>query len=220
MPGREPFRDRAQAGAALAERLASRADVPGTVVLALPRGGVPVAAPVAARLHAPLDVLVVRKLGVPTQPELAMGALAGIAGDVVTVLHERVLRAARIPPSVLESVRAAELAELHRREQAYRRDLPALEVAGRTAVVVDDGAATGSTVLAAIRALRRRGVGQVVVGLPVCPPDTAAALEREADELVCLRVPAGFEAVGLEYARFAPPADAEVRALLLSSRAP
>ncbi|MBU5421531.1 phosphoribosyltransferase [Cellulomonas hominis] len=220
MPGREPFSDRAQAGAALADRLAARAEDPAAVVLALPRGGVPVAVPVAARLHAPLDVLVVRKLGVPVQPELAMGALAGIAGDVVTVLHERVLRAARIPQSVLESVRAAELAELHRRERAYRRDLPALEVAGRTAVVVDDGAATGSTVRAAIAALRRRGVARVVVALPVCPPDTAAALAREADELVCLRVPARFEAVGLEYASFAPPSDAEVRSLLLSSRAP
>ena len=217
--GREPFADRAQAGAALAGRLAASAGRPGVVVLALPRGGVPVAVPVAEALGAPLDVLVVRKLGLPRQPELAMGALAGLGGEVVEALHEPVLHAARVPPEVLGAVRAAELVELRRREAVFRRDLPALPVTGRTAVVVDDGAATGSTVRAAVAALRRGGADRVVVALPVCPPDTAAALAAEADELVCLRVPRLFQAVGLEYADFAPPADAEVAALLRTARA-
>lgn len=216
--GRQPFADRAQAGAALAGRLAADARRPGTVVLALPRGGVPVAVPVAEALGAPLDVLVVRKLGLPRQPELAMGALAGLGGDVVEVLHEPVLRAARVPPGVLDAVRATERAELRRREAAFRRDLPALPVAGRPVVVVDDGAATGSTVRAAVAALRRGGAGRVVVALPVCPPDTATALAAAADELVCLRVPSRFLAVGLEYADFAPPSDGEVAGLLRAAR--
>src|SRR6478736_1065418 len=250
--GREPFADRAQAGAALAGRLAATAGLaasaglmpapgppatapgppaataappaspsarPGVVVLALPRGGVPVAVPVAEALGAPLDVLVVRKLGLPQQPELAMGALAGLGGEVVEVRHAPVLRAARVPSAVLDAVRAAELAELRRREAAFRRDLPALPVAGQVVVVVDDGAATGSTARAAVAALRRGGARRVVVALPVCPPDTAAVLAAEADELVCLRSPAGFQAVGLEYADFSPPHDEEVAGLLRSARA-
>jgi predicted phosphoribosyltransferase len=148
-----------------------------------------------------------------------MGALAGLGGAVVEVRHEPVLRAARVPAAVLDAVRAAEVAELRRREAAFRRDLPALPVAGRTVVVIDDGAATGSTARAAVAALRRAGAGRVVVALPVCPPDTAAALAAEADDLVCLRVPARFLAVGLEYADFAPPRDAEVAALLRTARA-
>jgi putative phosphoribosyl transferase len=218
MRGPEPFADRARAGAALAGRLAAYAHLPGLVVLALPRGGVPVAAPVAAALAAPLDVLVVRKLGLPGQPELAMGALAGIGGEVDSVLNQRVLDAARVPAADLAVVREVELAELRRREAAFRRELPALPVADRTVVVVDDGAATGSTVRAAVAALRRHHPARVVVALPVCPPDTAAALAREADELVCLRVPRRFHAVGLEYADFDPPADADVLALLRAAR--
>jgi putative phosphoribosyl transferase len=189
------------------------------LVLALPRGGVPVAAPVAAALRVPLDVLVVRKLGLPEQPELAMGALAGIGGGVEEVLNRRVLAAARVPEADLAEVRVTELAALRRREQALRRELPPLPVEGRVVVVVDDGAATGSTVRAAVAALRRHSAARVVVALPVCPPDTAAALARETDELVCLRVPATFRAVGLEYADFEPPADADVLALLRASRA-
>lgn len=219
MRGREPFADRAQAGAALAGRLAAYAGRPGVLVLALPRGGVPVAAPVAASLAAPLDVLVVRKLGLPEQPELAMGALAGIGGQVDVVLNHRVLDAARVPVAALDRVRATELAELRRREAAFRSELPAVPVAGRTVVLVDDGAATGSTVRAAVAALRRHRPARVVVALPVCPPDTAAALAREVDELVCVRVPATFHAVGLEYADFAPPTDAEVLAVLRAARA-
>lgn len=219
MRGREPFADRAQAGAALAGRLASYAGRADVLVLALPRGGVPVAAPVAAALRVPLDVLVVRKLGVPEQPELAMGALAGIGGGVEEVLNRRVLAAARVPEADLAEVRVTELAALRRREQALRRELPPLPVEGRVVVVVDDGAATGSTVRAAVAALRRHGAARVVVALPVCPPDTAAALARETDELVCLRVPPTFRAVGLEYADFEPPADADVLALLRASRA-
>lgn len=219
MRGREPFADRARAGAALAGRLASYAGRADVLVLALPRGGVPVAAPVAAALRVPLDVLVVRKLGLPEQPELAMGALAGIGGGVEEVLNRRVLAAARVPEADLAEVRVTELAALRRREQALRRELPPLPVEGRVVVVVDDGAATGSTVRAAVAALRRHGAARVVVALPVCPPDTAAALARETDELVCLRVPATFRAVGLEYADFEPPADADVLALLRASRA-
>jgi putative phosphoribosyl transferase len=219
MRGREPFADRAQAGAALAGRLAAYAGRPGVLVLALPRGGVPVAAPVAASLAAPLDVLVVRKLGLPEQPELAMGALAGIGGEVDVVLNHRVLDAARVPVAALGRVRATELAELRRREAAFRSELPAVPVAGRTVVLVDDGAATGSTIRAAVAALRRHRPARVVVALPVCPPDTAAALTREVDELVCVRVPAMFHAVGLEYADFDPPTDAEVLALLRAARA-
>lgn len=218
MGGREPFADRAEAGAALAGRLAAWAGRPGLVVLALPRGGVPVAAPVAAALGAPLDVLVVRKLGLPGQPELAMGALAGLGGEVEVVLHEPVLRAARVRDAELAAVQAAELTELRRREAAFRRELPALPVAGRTVVVVDDGAATGSTVRAAVAALRGRSPERIVVALPVCPPDTAAALARAADDLVCLRVPAEFQAVGFEYRDFAPPRDADVTALLRTAR--
>jgi putative phosphoribosyl transferase len=219
MRGREPFADRAQAGAALAGRLAAYAGRPEVVVLALPRGGVPVAAPLATALGAPLDVLVVRKLGLPGQPELAMGALAGIGGAVDVVLNQRVLDAARVPAADLAEVRATELAALRRREAAFRRELPALPVDGRTVVLVDDGAATGATVRAAVAALRRHRPGRVVVALPVCPPDTAAALAREVDELVCVRVPATFHAVGLAYADFDPPADAEVLALLRAARA-
>lgn len=219
MRGSGPFADRARAGAALAGRLAAYAHLPDVVVLALPRGGVPVAAPVAAALGAPLDVLVVRKLGLPGQPELAMGALAGIGGEVEVVLNRRVLDAARVPAADLDAVRDAELAELRRRETAFRRELPALPVTDRTVVVVDDGAATGATVRAAVAALRRHGPARVVVALPVCPPDTAAALARETDDLVCVRVPSRFHAVGLEYADFAPPADADVLALLRAARA-
>lgn len=219
MRGRGVFADRARAGAALAGRLAAYAGRPDVVVLALPRGGVPVAAPVAAALRAPLDVLVVRKLGLPGQPELAMGALAGIDGAVDVVLNEPVLDAARVPVADLEAVRAAELVALRRREAAFRRDLPTLPVTDRTVVVVDDGAATGSTVRAAVAALRRHRPTRVVVALPVCPPDTAAALAQVADDLVCLRVPATFRAVGLEYADFDPPPDAEVVALLRAARA-
>jgi putative phosphoribosyl transferase len=219
MRGREPFADRAQAGAALAGRLAAYAGRPEVVVLALPRGGVPVAAPIATALAAPLDVLVVRKLGLPEQPELAMGALAGIGGAVDVVLNQRVLDAARVPAADLAEVRATELAALRRREAAFRRELPALAVDGRTVVLVDDGAATGATVRAAVAALRRHRPGRVVVALPVCPPDTASALAREVDELVCVRVPATFHAVGLAYTDFDPPTDAEVLGLLRAGRA-
>jgi putative phosphoribosyl transferase len=148
-----------------------------------------------------------------------MGALAGIGGDVDLVLNRGVLDAARVPAADLAAVRAVELAALRRRQAAFRRELPALPVAGRTVVVVDDGAATGSTARAALAALRRHGPARVVVALPVCPPDTAAALARDADELVCLRVPPEFRAVGLEYADFDPPGDAEVLALLRAARA-
>lgn len=215
----EPFADRAQAGSALARVLTGDPRLTGAVVLALPRGGVPVAGPVAAALGAPLDVLVVRKLGLPGHPELAMGALAGIAGDVVEVRNEAVLRAAGVSPDAFAEVRATEAAELRRREAAYRGDRAPQAVAGRTVLVVDDGAATGATVRAAVAALRRQGAARVVVALPVCPPDTARLLAVEADGLVCLREPAVFAAVGQEYGDFAATPDAEVCRVLDAARA-
>lgn len=217
--GREPFADRAEAGAALALLLTAYRNRPDVLVLALPRGGVPVAAPVSAALHAPLDVVIVRKLGLLRQPELAMGALAGVAGHVQLVLHEPVLRAARVPPEEFVAVRDAELAELYRREQAYRQGRPALAVAGRTVLVVDDGAATGSTVRAAVAALRPCGPARVVIALPVCPTDTRRALEGIADEVICAREPAYFDGVGQEYRDFSAPSDDEVRALLRGTAA-
>jgi len=212
--GREPFADRAEAGAALALLLTAYRDRPDVLVLALPRGGVPVAAPVSAALHAPLDVVIVRKLGLPRQPELAMGALAGVGGHVELVLHEPVLRAARVRPAEFVAVHDTELAELQRRERAYRQGRPALAVEGRTVLVVDDGAATGSTVRAAVAALRQHDPARVVVALPVCPTDTRRALERVADQVVCAREPAFFDGVGQEYRDFRAPSDDEVRALL------
>jgi len=207
------FADRADAGRRLAERLTHLVgrDV---VVLGLPRGGVPVAAEVAATLHAPLDVLVVRKLGLPWQPELAMGAVAGVAGSLEEVRNEQVIRQAGVGDDALDEVRAREIAELRRRELAYRGDRPAVDVRGRTVVVVDDGLATGSTMRAAVAALRSQSPAAVVVAVPVGSPDTVARLAKEVDELVCVTAPRGFAAVGQVYADFRPTSDDEVRAAL------
>lgn len=185
-------------------------------VLALPRGGVPVAAEVAAALHAPLDVLVVRKLGMPGQPELAFGAVAsGTDPDQpVQVRNDLVLSRARVAPDQLEAVVRSEVAELQRRERAYRGDRPAVDVSGRTAIVVDDGLATGASARAALLAVRHRAPAAVVLAVPVAPRSTLAALELVADQVVCAAAPRRFVAVGRHYTDFHQVTDAEVARLL------
>ena len=205
------FRDRADAGRQLAARLAGYADRPDVLVLALPRGGVPVAFEVAQALDAPLDIFLVRKLGVPGHEELAMGA---IATGGVRVLNAAVVHGLGIPEDVLATVVAQEEHELQRREQLYRSGRPAPEVAGRTVILVDDGLATGSTMRAAVAALRRRQPARLIVAVPVGSQETCAELGAEADEVVCAHTPEPFYAVGIWYADFAQTTDAEVRDLL------
>jgi putative phosphoribosyl transferase len=219
MPDSGRFPDRAAAGHALAVALGSLADArPGwdrenAVVLGLPRGGVPVAAPVALALDAPLDVLVVRKLGVPDQPELAMGAIAGIEGVVEVIRNERVLRGAAISDEQFALVLAREVLALGER-QAQLRPGPPLPITGRSVVLVDDGLATGSTMRAAVAALRRRSPARVLVAVPVGAPTTCDGLRRVVDGLVCLRQPDDFRAVGEAYDDFDQTTDDEVRELL------
>lgn len=202
------YRDRREAGAALAARLgwyAGRADV---TVLGLARGGVPVAAEVAGRLGAPLDVLVVRKLGVPWAPEVAFGA---IGPDGVVVFTDYV---ERLAPWDIAAVRANEQAELDRQDAEYRGDRPPADLAGRVAVLVDDGLATGATARAAVEVARRRGAGRVVLGVPVGARQAVTALGGVADEVACPLVPRRFDAVGQFYQDFRQVSDAEVRGLL------
>jgi putative phosphoribosyl transferase len=205
------FLDRRDAGRQLAERLLAYRDHSNVLVLALPRGGVPVAFEVAQRLHAPLDVFVVRKLGAPGHEELAMGA---IASGGVQVLNRDVVREFRISELDIEAAAARETLELERRERDYRGDRPPLEVQGRTTIVIDDGLATGATMRAAIAALRRRDAGKIVVAVPVAAPRTCADIESQIDEMVCLETPPAFEAVGEWYENFTQTSDAEVRQLL------
>ncbi|WP_318241216.1 phosphoribosyltransferase [Cellulomonas avistercoris] len=212
--GSAPFADRAAAGVVLSHHLTAYEDDPRVVVLALPRGGVPVAAPLAARLGAPLDVLVVRKLGVPGHPEVAMGAIAGIGATVELVHEERVRARAHVTLDDLDRARRRELVELHRREAAYRGGRPAPRLAGRVVLLVDDGLATGATMRAAVAAVRGLAPARVVVAVPVGSDGGCAALARVADDVVCVRRPAPFRAVGQAYADFDPPSDDEVRALL------
>ncbi|WP_405007086.1 phosphoribosyltransferase family protein [Kitasatospora purpeofusca] len=203
---RTHFTDRTDAGHRLAARLAHLRG-PGTVVVALPRGGVPVAAEVAAALAAPLDICVIRKLGLPHQPELGMGA---IGEDGVRVLNEQVLRPARVTPGQLAAVEARERAELERRARRYRGDRPPVDLRGRTVVVVDDGVATGSTARAACLIVRARGARRVVLAVPVAPEDWTERLGDVADELVCVGTPSPFFAIGEFYADFSQTGDAEV----------
>ncbi|MFC5993757.1 phosphoribosyltransferase family protein [Pseudonocardia hispaniensis] len=208
-----PFTDRVDAGERLAKKL-RRWRGENVVVLGLPRGGVPVAFQVAQGLQAPLDVIVVRKLGVPFQPELAMGAIG--EGEVL-VRNERVLRTAHISDAELAEVEQRERAELDRRARRFRGDRPGLGLAGRSVIVVDDGIATGSTAAAACQVVKARGAARVVLAVPVCARESAARLRDEVDELVCLETPARFGAVGQFYERFGQTSDHEVIALLQRS---
>lgn len=204
------FADRADAGRRLAEALGPLAQS-GPVVLGLPRGGVPVAFRVAQELGAPLDVIVVRKLGVPRHPELGFGAI-GEGG--VRVISEDIVRRAGVSEFDIASVQQAEETELARRARAFRGDRPRIPLEGRTAVIVDDGIATGATALAACAVARAQGAAHVVLAVPVAPPSAAARLRDEADELVCLSAPAGFSAVGEWYRDFDQTPDEEVVTLL------
>lgn len=205
------FRDRREAGRVLAEELASYRDQDGVLVFGLARGGVPVAWEIAAALHAPLDVFLVRKLGVPHWPELAMGALASGGG---VVMNDNVVASLDITDDQVREVIAGETAELARREQAYRGGRPIADPRGKTVILVDDGIATGASMLAAVRALRAAGPRSIVVAVPVGPPSTCRELAQEADDVVCATMPPGFEAVGQVYADFHQVGDDEVRALL------
>jgi putative phosphoribosyl transferase len=211
--GPRPYRDRAHAGALLAGHLGSYAGRADVVVLGLPRGGVPVAAEVARALRAPLDVFCVRKLGVPGDEELAMGAIA--TGGVV-VVNEQVVSELGVPEGMLADVTAAEREELERRDRAYRGDRPPARLAGRTVVVVDDGLATGATMRAAVRAVRAVGPSRVVVAVPVAAAETCRSLEADADEVVCPLAPEGFRSVGGWYEDFSTTSDDEVRRCLTS----
>jgi putative phosphoribosyl transferase len=210
------FRDRRHAGRELADALARYARVPDVLVLALPRGGVPVGYEVARTIGAPLDVFLVRKLGFPGNQEYAMGA---IASGGVRVIDDELLGRVGISPAVVERVIQKEERELRRREYAYRGHLPPLELAGRTAILVDDGLATGSSMRAAVKAARGRGARRIVVATPVGPSDTVCELSRLADEVVCPSRPEPFLAVGRFYENFDQTEDAEVVALLEKARA-
>ena len=207
----EPFRDRVEAGELLARKLADYRDRDDVVVLALPRGGVPVAREVARALGVPFDVYVVRKLGVPGHEELAMGA---IATGGVRQINRDVVDALGIPGTVIDAVARREQLELERREQAYRGDRGALSLENKIVVLVDDGLATGSTMRAAVMAARQQQPAQIIVAVPVGAPSTCADLAAEADSVVCVRTPDPFVAVGLWYRDFTPTTDREVRALL------
>jgi predicted phosphoribosyltransferase len=205
------FRNRSEAGRWLAERLQAYARRPDVNVLALPRGGVPVGYELARALEAPLDVFLVRKLGLPGQEELAMGA---IATGGVRVLNEDVVQALAVPSHVIEDVARAEAQELRRREAAYRGSRPAPDLRGRVAILVDDGLATGSTMRAAVRAVKQMGPARVVVAVPVAAAQTRDDLAAEVDEIVCETPPEPFLAVGRWYEDFSQTTDDEVRDLL------
>jgi len=208
------FANRHDAGKALAERLEEYAGRSDVVVLALPRGGVPVAFEVACALHAPLDVFVVRKLGVPGHEELAMGAIA--SGDV-RVLNQDVLQWYRLSEADIDAVTRHEKGELARRERLYRGSRPLTPVEGRTVILIDDGLATGSTMRAAVEAVRRLNPARIVVAVPVGAQDTCDQLGHIADEAICLMTPASFSAVGQWYLDFSQTTDAEVSRLLASA---
>lgn len=205
------FRDRTEAGKLLAEQLTAYANLHDVLVLALPRGGVPVAFEVARALHAPLDVIVVRKLGVPGQEELAMGA---IATGGVRILNNDVVQFLDIPDEVINKIAAREQRELERRELLYRGDRPAYDVHGRTVILVDDGIATGATMHAAVAALKQWQPARIIIAVPTAAPSTCDEFAAEVDELVCVIRPEPFIAVGYWYKQFSQTSDEEVRSLL------
>jgi predicted phosphoribosyltransferase len=204
------FADRADAGRRLAARLVEFGG-PDLLVLGLPRGGVPVAHEVAVALHAPLDVFLVRKLGVPLHEELAMGA---IASGGIRVVNWAVIEELDIPEDVLDSITASEQVELERRERLYRAERPPLEVGNKSVIVIDDGLATGSSMRAAVAALRQRQPRKLIVAVPVAAPTTCLSLRHEVDAVVCVIMPEPFLGVGAWYADFHQTTDEEVRALL------
>ncbi|HUJ02833.1 MAG TPA: phosphoribosyltransferase family protein [Rhizomicrobium sp.] len=206
------FADRHDAGRKLASALAKYKDK-NAIVLALPRGGVPVAYEVAKALHAPLDVLLVRKIGAPGHPELGIGAVVDGANPQI-VLNDDVVRIVRPSESYIAAESAREREELERRRKAYRGTRPAPDLTGRTVIVVDDGIATGGTARAVLKALGQSGAERIVLAMPVAPPETVALLEKEADEIVCLSMPEPFSAVGLHYRDFEQTTDEEVVSLL------
>jgi putative phosphoribosyl transferase len=208
---RRPFRDRRDAGDHLARRLLCFRDCLGVLVLGIPRGGVPVASRVAEALGAPLDVIVVRKLGVPGTEELAMGA---IASGRVRLLNQEVVRSLGISDRAIDAVAAREAVELDRRERAFRGDRPPIDPAGRTVILVDDGLATGSSMRAAVAAVRVRGPARVIAAVPVAPVSTCREMEPLVDRLVCVVRVTHFLAVGQWYEDFAQTSDEEVRGLL------
>lgn len=212
---RLPYRNRQEAGKYLAEHLAAYRDRDDVIVLALPRGGVPIGYEVAKALHAPLDVFIVRKIGMPGAEEFAIGA---IASGGVRLLDEDLIARYGVSRAAVDAVIAAEERELERREQQYRGDRRLPDLTGKTVILVDDGLATGSTMRAAVAALRREGAARIVVGVPVAAPETCQLLEHEVDDIVCAVTPQPFHAVGLWYADFSQTSDGEVHALL--ERAP
>lgn len=206
------FADRTEAGRVLAERLEGMASAAEPVVLALPRGGVPVAHEIAKALHAPLDIFLVRKLGYPGHEEFAIGA---IASGGVRVINPGAMRMASFSNDEIDAIAAREQRELERREEAYRGGRPAPEIEGKTVILVDDGLATGSTMLAAVRALRLLHPRRVIVAVPVGSGDACELISREADEVVCPMVPEPFHAVGEWYRNFSQTTDEEVQQILM-----
>lgn len=215
---RLPFEDRAGAGRALAEAL-TRKRFADPIVLALPRGGVTVALPIAQRLAAPLDLLLVRKIGVPYQPELAVAAVMDGESPVL-VIDEPIRADTGVSRDYIEREAQVQLAEIERRRRAYLGGRAPLPVAGKTAIVVDDGIATGTTMRAAVKGLRQRGPARIVIAVPVAPPETVAALRREVDDVVCLAQPKPFGAIGYFYRDFHQLSDDEVMAALAAAPGP
>jgi len=205
------YRNRTDAGRQLAAQLREYADRPDVIVLALPRGGVPVAYEVARALHVPLDVFIVRKLGLPSHPELAMGA---IASGGIRVIDQAALRRFGVTDEQLAAVAAAEERELERRERQYREGLPLPDVTGKTVILIDDGLATGATMAAAAAALKAQGPAKLIVAVPVSAPETCDAFREIVDEVVCGATPEPFYAVGLWYEDFSQTSDDEVHDLL------
>lgn len=211
------FRNRAEAGQVLARRVEHYIDRPGVLVLALPRGGVPVGFEVAKALRCPLDIFLVRKLGVPGQEELAMGAIA--SGGVVFI-NDDVVRSLNISKKVIDRIAAVENEELIRRERLYRHPSRALAIRDQTVILIDDGLATGSTMRAAVQAVRAQGPERIVVAVPTGARETCAQISREVEEVICATTPEPFYAVGLWYEDFSQTTDAEVRELLAVTAGP
>lgn len=210
------FKDRAEAGLLLANELAHY-QLERPVVLAIPRGGVPVASPVADRLRAPLDVIIVRKIGVPNQPEVAMGA---VGEDETCVRDEHLIKSLGISDAMFDALMLSEFGEVERRAHRYRKLVPRVDIGGRTVVIVDDGIATGSTALAAVRVARAHGATSIYVAVPVCSPEARRLLLYEVDDLISLQTPDRLLAVGYYYDDFNPVLESEVETILRTPREP